>query len=396
MSADSLGYLLRRVGLVEDRIRAMVAHRRADDPAPDDPFRGLYLTDEVVDALLAPAKEPPRPDRQAREAVERLGDRAESTGSVLRLRRLATESRLTELDVELLVIALVPDLDSRFERLYGYLNDDVTRRRATVGLALALADVSPASAAARSRLLPGGPLIEQALVQVEDADRPYLTRALRVPDRVTAHLLGDDALDPVLVGTLADPVAHPELFGTPLAARMAAAVAAGQRLVYVRGPGIGVGVPMAVTALTGAGMTVLSADLTRLAGSRDPLDVVSVLGREALLRGAAVVAGPVEALADVSTDALRRLADLLVPVVLVGAVTWDPTWTEGVPLVVDAPTLTPTDRATVWTRELAGLAGTLATAGADNANGTVPIEGMPIEGGRSRACRSTARRPVRP
>ena len=37
------------------------------------------------------------------------------------------------------MIALLPDLDSRFERLYGYLNDDVTRRRASVGLALQLA-----------------------------------------------------------------------------------------------------------------------------------------------------------------------------------------------------------------------------------------------------------------
>ena len=60
-SADSLGYLLRRVGLVEDRIRALVTHRRADDPAPDDPFRGLYLTDEVVDALLGAGQGGPGP-----------------------------------------------------------------------------------------------------------------------------------------------------------------------------------------------------------------------------------------------------------------------------------------------------------------------------------------------
>ena len=48
-------------------------------------------------------------------------------------------ANLTTVDVELLVIALLPDLDVRFERLYGYLNDDVTRRRASVGLALQLA-----------------------------------------------------------------------------------------------------------------------------------------------------------------------------------------------------------------------------------------------------------------
>ena len=62
---------------------------------------------------------------------------------------------LTPLDVELLLIALIPDLDSRFERLYGYLNDDVTRRRATVGLALTLADRRSTSSAARARLSAG-------------------------------------------------------------------------------------------------------------------------------------------------------------------------------------------------------------------------------------------------
>src|SRR4029079_12182676 len=156
---------------------------------------GLYLTDEVVDQLLAPAAGPPGPDRAARERAEAEADAALAAGAQIRLRPLADDARLTDLDTEILVVALVPDLDSRFERLYGYLNDDVTRRRATIGLALALADVSAGSAAARARLLPGAPLIDRTLVQVEDADRPFLTRALRVPDRVAAHLLGDDTAD---------------------------------------------------------------------------------------------------------------------------------------------------------------------------------------------------------
>jgi hypothetical protein len=39
--------------VVETRVRALVAHRRRDDPSPEDPFRGLYLSDEHVDRLLA-------------------------------------------------------------------------------------------------------------------------------------------------------------------------------------------------------------------------------------------------------------------------------------------------------------------------------------------------------
>jgi len=348
VSDESLGYLLRRVGLVEDRIRALVTHRRTDDPAPDDPFRGLYLTDEVVDQLLAPSREPPEPDRSGRAAIEDAATLAERDGAVIRLRRLAREAALSDLDVEILVICLVPDLDSRFERLYGYLNDDVTRRRATIGLALALADVAAASQSSRARLLPGAPLVDRALVQVEDADRPFLTRALRVPDRVTAHLLGNDVPDPALVGVLTD---ISQIDGERSEA-LARAFSAGQRLAYIRDHSTGLGPSMAAAAISATGRPVVGVDLSRVAAGRDAGEAVMVIGREALLRGAGVVAAPVEALAVAAPEALRRLADLPLPVAIVGGVTWDPSWTESVPLVIDAPILTTTERTALWLKEL--------------------------------------------
>ncbi|WP_420123373.1 ATP-binding protein [Nakamurella sp.] len=350
--AAGLTYLLRRIGLVEDRIRALVLHRRADDPAPDDPFRGLYVTDEVVDQLLAPAGPAPGPDRTARAGIEAEADAAVAAGHELRQRRLATDAGLTELDTEILVVALVPDLDSRFERLYGYLNDDVTRRRATIALALALADVPPASAAARARLMPGAPLIDRSLVVLDDVDRPFLTRALRVPDRVAAHLLGDDGPDPTLVGVLTDPVP----FAGERSGQLARALQAGHRLCYVRETGAGLGASVAAAALQAAGRPVLGVDLTRLAQAAHPREAVTVLGREALLRGAGVVAGPVESLVE-QPEALRMLTDLPGPVAVVGRVTWDPAWTDRVPLVVDAGTLTPTDRIELWAAHLPGSAG---------------------------------------
>ncbi len=367
MSAAGLRHLLGRVGLIEDRIRALVLHRRADDPAPDDPFRGLYLTEEVVDQLLAPPAAAPPADLLARRRVEADADAAERDGGTIRLRRLATDAGLTDLDVEILVISLVPDLDSRFERLYGYLNDDVTRRRATIGLALTLADAPPASSAARARLLPGAPLIDRALVQVEDADRPFLTRALRVPDRVAAHLLGDDGTDPALVGLLVEPVP----FDGEQSTRLARALSAGQRLSYVREAGVGIGPSVAAAALRSLGRPVIGVDLGRMAARRNPDEAVTVLGREALLRGAGVVAGPVEALSGTGADALRMLTDLPVPVTIVGTVTWDPNWTDGVPLVLDAPTLTPTQRVDLWTTALRDSAGQAADLAPGAALGSV-------------------------
>ena len=192
-----LGHLFARVALVEARVRAMVEHRRRDDPAPDDPFRGLYLTDDDVDRLLAARTPgPPRDDAEL-QAVEQAAGPS-------RLRALQEACDLTDLDVEILLAALVPDLDARFERLYGYLNDDVTRRRATVGLALEIGAARPTAAAARGRLAAGAPLLNHLLVTVEEPERPFLSRGLRVPDRVAAHLLGADDPDAALTDVLAE------------------------------------------------------------------------------------------------------------------------------------------------------------------------------------------------
>ncbi len=352
MADPGLAHLLGRARLVEDRIRTLVTHRRRTDPAPDDPFRGLYLSDETVDALLAPGDPAPAADPQRRDSLEAAADRAEAAGESVRLRSLARAAGLTALDVELLVIALVPDLDARFERLYGYLNDDVTRRRATTGLALELAGAAPASAAARAALLPGGRLVDCDLVRIEEADRPFLTRALRVPDRVTGHLLGNDTADPDLAPVLA----RTSPYLSPLARRLSGALRAGVGLVHLRETGGGSGRSLAAAALAEAGRSAVVVDLARTAAQADPRSVVGLAGREALLTGAGLVAGPVEALEHAPPGVLQRLTTLPVPVLLVGTGIWDPTWSDAVPLQVEAPVLGPDDRGRLWRRELDGAA----------------------------------------
>ena len=110
----------------------------------------------------------------------------------------------TRLISELLLVALAPDLDQRFERLYAYLHDDVSRRRASAGLALELATGHDGLRIERHRLGPTAPLVAGGLVLVEDPDRPFLTRSLRVPDRVAGHLLGDPRPEPRVDSLLVD------------------------------------------------------------------------------------------------------------------------------------------------------------------------------------------------
>ena len=354
----SLTYLLGRLTIVEARVRAAVDRRRADDPDPGDRFRGLYISDAQVDGLLTNPAAAQIADPwtaaavDALAALDRAADAAEAAGQDIRLRRLARAFQLGPDDVELLLIALAPDLDPRFERLYGYLHDDVSRRRASAGLALELAGPGSgvASGAERVRLGPHGTLITSGIVLVEDTDRPFLTRSLRVADRVTAHLLGDDqpdaAIADILIESRPAPIGDVEL--------LARAIAGGVPLVYIRERAGASGRSLAAAALERLGRPDLQLDFSRLGPNDIAREVAAATSREAGLRGAGIVAGPVEVMAERGAASVRPFAECRAPVILIGTRPWDPAWAREPALLLDAPVPTITERHELWLESLNG------------------------------------------
>jgi hypothetical protein len=352
----SLADLLARVAVVEKRIRALVETRRAWDPQPDDPFRGLYLSDDAVDRLLESESDalfrsvdhPPNLEESPSAEGPDLRRAAIGThpSEDLRLPALARTCGLSALDVELLLVALCCDLDSRFEQFFGYLNDDVTRRRPSAGVALALCGLPLSSAAGRERLT-GGPLVRAGLVMLDEPDRPFPGRAIRVPDRVVAHLIGGDTMDPLLAGVITSSPSVSWGDGTALAG----ALNQGVRLCYLREPPTGSGVLVGLDALRRSGFDAIVLDLEELTRQHDPLSVARAAAREAWLRRTGLVATPVEALGG-SPDVLAALRPDPLPLLLVGSGPWDPAWSPEPPLLVDVPASTPSERGRLWREAL--------------------------------------------
>ena len=358
----SLAYLLARLQALEDRVRVAVAARRATDPTPDDPFRGLYLSPEAVEQILdnRSTGDPSLGSSAVLASAEEEADQWESAGAVIRLRRVRRVFGLDDRDIELLLVAMAPDLDARFERLYGYLNDDVTRRRASVGLALELAGLSPLDGAARARLSASAPLVRDSLLLVEDRERPLLGRPLRVPDRVTSHLLGIDVPEPELIEVLeAAPTALDAARSRPLER----ALEASTWPVYLQEAGTASGVTTAVASLAALGAESLIVDLRRIAATARPEDTAEVAVREARLRGAVLVATGVDAAAERAPRLIARVAEAACPTILIGTRTWDPGWSTSVPIHLDAPAPVGGDRRAAWEVALAASGDAGATNG---------------------------------
>ncbi|OYP20241.1 ATPase [Streptomyces sp. FBKL.4005] len=345
-----------RLRAVEERVRWAVAGRRAGDPDPDDPYRGQYLTPEAAARMLdepggldVPGHEPWQPP----------------AGSVLA--GLAGRFGLSSLDMDLLLVAVAPDLDARFERLYGYLNDDLTRRRPTVGLALELCGLAGA-APGRFRLAPSAPLVAGGLVEVAEPERPPLSRVLVVPDRVTAHLLGHARPDARLAGVLDDEAREDPTAEPAEIRRTAAAAGTGTGLVHLRGRGGDAG-GLAVAALRAAGLRPLVLDAAALAGrSGDVPELARVAALEARLTGAGVVLGPLDALPAEPAERTRTLRAVCtalrgIPLLTHGTVGWDPAWATDTPVVLTVPAPSPERQAARWRHALERTAGAGAVTG---------------------------------
>ena len=164
------------------------------------------------------------------EEIDALGDELRARGAALAeagvaapLDRVSARVGLGAFERAALVVALAPELDAAFERLYAYLQDDATRSFATPQLVLDL--VAPADReAARDALAPGATLRRLGLVELGGGnDVAWGGRPLRVPERVVDHLRGGGSLDervaramrplvpmelPPVLGELAEAVAH--------------------------------------------------------------------------------------------------------------------------------------------------------------------------------------------
>jgi hypothetical protein len=342
-----------RLRLLEGRVRRAVEARDVGrvtgaDPGPEDPFLGLYLTPGAAQRILDTPGGTADPARCAPPAVE-------PPPAGTRLAAVADRFGLAPVDVELLLVAVAPEVDTRFERLYGYLNDDMTRRRPTVGLALELCEL-PAGGPGLFRFAASAPLVAGGVVDLTDPDQPMLSRGVRLPDRVVAFLLGDDVPDGRLRGLLtpAPEIPEPEPGRADL---VAGAVAAGP--VYLRDTA-GDAARLALEALWVAGRRPLVVDVAALADHPDPLGVVATLVTEARLAGAGIVLGPLDRLDPRRPARTRLLRELVaggagLPLILHGATTWDPTWSARSPLTVTVPPPDPDRRTGQWRLALSAL-----------------------------------------
>jgi hypothetical protein len=138
--ADGKEQLQAELRQLDVLLQREIVRLRAAHLLSDTDLRGLYLSDAQVDVLTRARETDGETDPDAAaltaEAQRLRGENLARTTENLPLQRLATIFGLDEFESEVLLLGVAPELNLRYELLYSYLNNDVTRQRPSCDLAL--------------------------------------------------------------------------------------------------------------------------------------------------------------------------------------------------------------------------------------------------------------------
>lgn len=298
-----------------------------------DGLRGLHLSHDDVTRLLE------RPD--AGRLGAGLSPRLAATLRADALfGHLVDACNLDDREATLLLIALAPEIDSRYERIYAFLQDDITQKRPSLGLVQQLLANSHAERLALLQLFDQQqPLIMQHLLILDgDPEQALPRRTLRVDPQIIRLLLQCGGSEQRLQSWCRQtPGSTHELQLLPvptevrnaLESAIAAYVENGLPIrLHLQGPP-GSGKRQAADALAGAlGVPLLAADLRGAKHCMEGFDeAIRLLLREAWLCGGMLLMYGFDSLLDAGAlqdlDCLAaRVAESSVPVAILGSLPW--------------------------------------------------------------------------
>ncbi len=203
-------YLQAVLSWLDARLEVEVRRWQLAGQNPADRFRGLYASDADALALtqrgigahwgtgIVLPKEEARALQKAQDTalsvMQAIEEQAPQQNIILRLKQLQDTFRLSHFEWWAFIVCLAPTLDLRYERIYSYLQDDVTRISATVDLILnLLLSQDPARLDALRSFEPRAPLrFFRLLLPVEETGKhpSTLRQAFYVAPGILDWLMG--------------------------------------------------------------------------------------------------------------------------------------------------------------------------------------------------------------
>ncbi|CAG0986274.1 ATP-dependent zinc metalloprotease FtsH [Methanosarcinales archaeon] len=203
----NIEYLLDELKRIDLLLHKNLDKRKSESNPGIDDFPGLFISEDEVNSILQTPvyqKTDESTDHWTEKietiTMEIVAKKNESIqqNKKLLLPALSKTFHLSPFEEDVLLICLAPELDLRYEKLYSYLQNDVTKKRPTVDLVIRLLCSSIRERIkAREFFSNSSTLLSNRLIYFsnEDGSQLLLSRFLRADDKIINFLLGTNEID---------------------------------------------------------------------------------------------------------------------------------------------------------------------------------------------------------
>lgn len=181
----------------------------SDEELYRNPHKGLVMSEQEVYELLSQGdSEHAFGDTemiyqellQLENKIDACLRNSVNAGMDIPLIRLADRLHLNDFETMCVFICLAPEIKRKYEKIYAYLQDDMTCKYATPDMIFRLLCRSPQAAIeARKAFAPNGPLakfvMKKATFQSSEAAQGLITTPLRLDERIVHYLLDQAVYD---------------------------------------------------------------------------------------------------------------------------------------------------------------------------------------------------------
>lgn len=209
---NSFEHLLEELSRIDLIVQRHLKKCRNSQHYADD-LIGLYISEDEIDEILRSQQHGFKTDlnfdleleeiKEIAIKINRKKDESIKRGTELRLQTLSELFHLNSFELEVILICLASELNLQYEKLYSYLQNDVTKKRPAVDLVMKLLCLSIEERfKARKYFSPDAPLIKNHLISLNGKDAqgqlPLLSKSIKLDERIINFLLGFDEIDPRL------------------------------------------------------------------------------------------------------------------------------------------------------------------------------------------------------
>lgn len=179
-------------------------------------FPGLFIGEREISSLINESGE--KIDGEPILDMEKLKDRflklteeiAEKKNNSVKMNIflslifLQNIFKLSPFEIDVVILCLLPELHNKFERIYGYLNDDITLKNPTIGLVSDLLSSSEESRIVIFRyFLQENDLFRYVILKQVDSgeNRGISSKTLKIDERILTYLFEINDLDPSIASS---------------------------------------------------------------------------------------------------------------------------------------------------------------------------------------------------